>query len=267
MTDSKTTEVVVEADSKKRQLSDDLPSCSAKVVKTETDTYDDLPQLIDASWANAGLKDEFKKPYFKKIVERLNADHASVKKVPVFPPKHLIFEAFRSCPFDQFKVLIVGQDPYMFPGQAEGLCFSVPIDVKVPPSLNTVYEELAEDIPGWKRPTHGNLLKWAKQGVLLLNTTLTVMQGKPLSHAGIGWETFTDAVLKLLNDNTDNKVFLLWGAHAQKKGKLIDGTKHRVLPAAHPSPQAGGKFLKCKHFSKTNMYLKMTGQKAIDWSL
>ncbi len=184
----------------------------------------------------------------------------------VYPSNDNIFRALELTPFETVKVVILGQDPYHGAGQAHGLAFSVQRDVKIPPSLRNIYKELNDDI-GMDIPDHGFLEGWAKQGVLLLNTTLTVEDGKPASHQGRGWEEFTDAIIAQVNDLKRPVVFMLWGAHAQKKSDMIDGQKHLILTASHPSPLSAHRgFLGCKHFSKANNYLKANGQTEINWS-
>lgn len=216
---------------------------------------------IDPSWKEA-LKDEFEKPYFTELTAFVKKEYLSAK---VFPPPKCIFNAFELCPFDNAKVVILGQDPYHGDKQAHGLCFSVPEKVGVPPSLQNIYKEIVQDIGG-TIPNHGNLEHWAKQGVLLLNATLTVRAHTAGSHQGKGWEEFTDAVIKTLSDKKEDLVFLLWGNCARKKGELIDFEKHLVLEAAHPSPfSAYNGFFGCKHFSQTNSYLKKHGRESIHW--
>ncbi|TNF11594.1 MAG: uracil-DNA glycosylase, partial [Vibrionaceae bacterium] len=176
------------------------------------------------------------------------------------------FNAFRFTEFNQVKVVILGQDPYHGPNQAHGLCFSVQPGIKTPPSLVNMYKELAQDIPGFQIPNHGYLKSWAEQGVLLLNTVLTVEQGQAHSHANTGWETFTDRVIDALNQNGQGIVFLLWGSHAQKKGRMIDRQRHHVLMAPHPSPLSAHRgFLGCRHFSQTNQLLEQQGKAPINW--
>ncbi len=188
--------------------------------------------------------------------------------ITVFPPKDEVFNAFKVTPFDEVKVVILGQDPYHGPNQAHGLCFSVKHGVKPPPSLLNMYKELQTDIPGFEIPEHGYLQKWAEQGVLLLNTVLTVEQGQAHSHKHLGWEQFTDKVIKGISDHGDGVVFLLWGSHAQKKGASIDTRKHHVLKAPHPSPLSAHRgFFGCRHFSKTNEILQSGGKTPIDWTL
>lgn len=185
----------------------------------------------------------------------------------VYPPGGEIFAAFDATPFDAVKVVILGQDPYHGPGQAHGLCFSVRPGVPVPPSLDNIYKELARDT-GFVRPDHGCLLPWARRGVLLLNSVLTVEAGQAGSHQGKGWEGFTDHVVDVLNREREHLVFLLWGSYAQKKGAVIDPRRHRVLKAPHPSPLSAHRgFLGCGHFSAANQYLVRTGQAPVDWSL
>lgn len=185
----------------------------------------------------------------------------------VYPPGKDIFAAFDATPFDAVKVVILGQDPYHGPGQAHGLCFSVLPGVPVPPSLLNIYKELETDL-GIARASHGCLLPWARQGVLLLNAVLTVEDGKPGSHQGKGWEGFTDHVVEVLNRDRDGLVFLLWGSYAQKKGAVIDSRRHRILKAPHPSPLSAHRgFLGCKHFSLANQYLARNGEMPIGWAL
>lgn len=216
---------------------------------------------IEPSWKEA-LKDEFEKPYFKELTEFVRGEYLSAK---VFPPPKFIFHAFELCPFDRVRVVILGQDPYHGDGQAHGLCFSVPEKIEMPPSLKNIYIELVSEFGG-KVPKHGNLEHWAKQGVLLLNATLTVRAHTAGSHQGKGWETVTDAAIKTLSDKKEHLVFLLWGNYAKKKSEMIDWEKHLVLEAAHPSPfSAPTGFFGCKHFSQTNAYLKKHGIMPIKW--
>jgi uracil-DNA glycosylase len=219
---------------------------------------------IEESWKKV-LKDEFNKSYFQEIVGFLKVEKAAGKVI--YPPGSLMFNAFNLTPFDNIKAVLLGQDPYHGKGQAHGLCFSVQDGIKPPPSLVNIYKELQSDI-GITRPDHGNLTKWAEQGVLLLNASLTVRAGEPMSHARIGWAEFTDGVIRKVSDQKKGVVFLLWGKFAQEKQALIDETKHRVLKAAHPSPySADHGFFGCKHFSQTNEYLAQEGIDPIDWSL
>jgi uracil-DNA glycosylase len=219
---------------------------------------------IEPGW-KAVLQEEFEKPYFQEIVQFLKLEK-SLGKI-IYPPGSLIFNAFNTTPFDQVKVVLLGQDPYHGPGQAHGLSFSVPDGVPPPPSLQNIFRELQSDI-GMPVPRSGNLTPWARQGVLLLNAYLTVLAGSPMSHAPIGWGTFTDAAIRKVSDLKKNIVFLLWGKFAREKEALIDETRHLVLKAAHPSPFSADKgFFGCRHFSKTNTYLMKNGIDPIDWKL
>ena len=214
-------------------------------------------------WATY-LSDEKNKDYFDSLLSFLNSRVGH----EIYPPRGTWFKAFEYSSFSSTKVVILGQDPYHGDGQAEGLSFSVPKGMGIPPSLRNIYKELDQDDVDFSNPGHGHLENWAKQGVLLLNSVLTVEKNSPASHANQGWEVFTDQVITLLNDNKDNLVFLLWGAYANKKSVLIDSNKHLILSAAHPSPFSAHKgFFGCKHFSKTNSYLKVSNQELIDWSL
>lgn len=218
---------------------------------------------IEASWKEV-LTQEFNKPYFQQVAAHLKTEKAS--GATIYPPGHLIFNAFEQTPFDKLKVVLLGQDPYHGPGQAHGLSFSVPDGVKPPPSLVNIYKELHTDI-GMAIPGTGNLTKWANQGVLLLNAVLTVRANEPASHAKIGWMDFTDAVIRKISAGKEGIVFLLWGRFAQEKQALIDETKHHVLKAAHPSPFSADKgFFGCRHFSKTNDLLRSQSLEAIDWN-
>ncbi len=188
--------------------------------------------------------------------------------VAVYPAACDVFNAFTMTPFEKVRVVILGQDPYHGPEQAHGLCFSVLKGVKPPPSLVNIFKELTQDIDGFERPEHGCLSEWANQGVLLLNTVLTVEKGAPNSHAHLGWESFTDKVIETLNTEKEGIVFLLWGKHAEKKGKMIDRNRHHVMVSTHPSPLSARRgFFGCKHFSKTNQYLIKKGERPIDWCL
>ena len=219
---------------------------------------------IEESWKKV-LKAEFSKPYFPQIPLHLKTEKSQGKLI--YPPGSLIFNAFNTTPFNKVKVVILGQDPYHGAGQAHGLCFSVQNGVPPPPSLVNIFKELQDDI-GIEIPNHGNLTKWAAQGVFLLNASLTVRAGEPMSHSKIGWAAFTDTVIKKISEEKKNVVFLLWGKFAQEKRVLIDETKHCILRSVHPSPlSAYGGFFGCKHFSKTNEYLMGKGIDPIDWSL
>ncbi len=218
---------------------------------------------MEESW-KAILIDEFEKPYFANIKAFLVKEKQAQKTI--YPPGSLIFNAFNTTPIDKVKVVILGQDPYHGPGQAMGLSFSVPQDIRIPASLRRIYKELVTDITGFEMPTHGDLTKWAEQGVFLLNAGLTVEHKKANSHKKAGWHTFTDAVIKKLSDEKTGIVFLLWGNFARKKKELIDSTKHFVLEAPHPSPLARG-FLGCAHFSKCNEILEKAGKTPINWQV
>jgi uracil-DNA glycosylase len=219
---------------------------------------------IEESWKKV-LKEEFDKPYFQHIITFLKAEKATGKII--YPPGPLIFNAFKQTPFDKLKVVLLGQDPYHNKGQAHGLSFSVPDGVPKPPSLVNIFKELHSDL-GIEIPESGNLEKWAKQGVLLLNASLTVRKNEPGSHAKIGWLQFTDSVIKKISDEKRGIVFLLWGKFAQEKQAIIDETKHYVLKAAHPSPySANNGFFGCRHFSLTNELLMKQHKSPIDWKL
>ncbi|MCQ2067030.1 MAG: uracil-DNA glycosylase [Bacteroidaceae bacterium] len=216
---------------------------------------------IEHSWKER-LQEEFDKPYFRMLTDFVRQEYASGV---VYPPARLIFNAFDLCPFDDVKVVIIGQDPYHGPGQAHGLCFSVNEGVQFPPSLNNIFKEIHDDL-GKPIPATGDLTRWERQGVLLLNATLTVRQHQAGSHQGRGWETFTDAVIRKLNDERENLVFILWGSYAQKKGAVIDRSRHLVLQSVHPSPlSAYAGFFGNHHFSKANEWLKEHGMAEIDW--
>lgn len=217
---------------------------------------------IADSWKSR-LSEEFQKEYFRNLIEFVRNEY---KNGVCYPPGKLIFNAFDKCSFEDTRVVILGQDPYHGPGQANGLCFSVNDGIPSPPSLINIFKEINDDL-GKPIPKTGNLERWANQGVLLLNATLTVRAGAAGSHQGKGWEIFTDAVIKCLNDEKDSIVFLLWGKYAQDKGKIIDDKKHFVLRAKHPSPMSAnyGGWFGTKHFSQANNYLKSRGLPAIDW--
>jgi uracil-DNA glycosylase len=218
---------------------------------------------IEAGWKSA-LQTEFGQAYFASIKEHLL--DAKQRNLTVYPPGPLIFNAFKLTPWHEVKVVILGQDPYHNPGEAMGLSFSVPQGVAIPPSLRNIFKEINRDL-ALPVPTTGDLSHWAKQGVLLLNAMLTVEKNKPASHKDIGWQIFTDAVIKVISDQKTGVVFLLWGRFAQSKKTLIDGSKHHILEAAHPSPLARDAFNGCKHFSKTNMLLSQAGKQEIDWTV
>ncbi len=218
---------------------------------------------IESSWKSV-LLDAFNHPTFSQLSQFLHDQKKQGKTI--YPPGKQIFNAFELTPFEEVKVVILGQDPYHGVGQAMGLSFSVPLQVAIPASLKNIYKEIHSDI-GTTIPNHGDLTKWAKQGVFLLNAILTVEASKPASHKDIGWQHFTDQVIRVLSEKREHLVFLLWGNFAKQKKALIDTSKHLVLEAAHPSPLAGGAFFGCKHFSKTNDYLQSIGMEPIEWSL
>ena len=218
---------------------------------------------IEESWKNA-LKDEFDKPYFHDLTEKVRKEYKD-PLVKVYPPGNKIFSAFDTCPFKNTNVVIIGQDPSHGPGQANGLCFSVNPGVKMPPSLVNIFKEVTDDTAA-PFPANGDLTRWAQQGVLLLNSSLTVREGAPTSHSDIGWEEFTDAVVDKLNKEKENLVFILWGSHAIKKGEKIDRSKHLVLTSPHPSPLSAHRgFFGNKHFSKANEYLVSHNKPPIKW--
>lgn len=223
----------------------------------------DITPKIEESWKKA-LWDEFQSPYFSALRDFLVEERS---RYTVYPPGPKIFNAFDSTPLHSVKAVILGQDPYHGKGQAHGLCFSVPQGIQPPPSLVNIFKELHADT-GIALPDHGNLEPWAGRGVMLLNATLTVRASSAGSHQNKGWEQFTDRVIQVISEQRDHVVFLLWGRYAQAKENLIDGGKHLVLKAAHPSPfSAYNGFFGCRHFSKTNTYLASVGQQEIDWSL
>ncbi|PRY53144.1 uracil-DNA glycosylase [Arcticibacter pallidicorallinus] len=224
-----------------------------------------MTALINESW-RAVLADEFEKPYMKNLRAFLQREKQEGKVI--FPPGPLIFNAFDHTPFEEVKVVILGQDPYHGNGQAHGLSFSVHKGVGIPPSLRSIYKELQSDISGFVIPQHGELTQWADQGVLLLNATLTVRKAEPASHHKKGWEIFTDQVIRTLSEKRSGVIFLLWGKNAQAKIPLIDEKKHTILTAAHPSPySAYNGFFGCRHFSKTNEILKNQGKTPINWQI
>ncbi|AQS39941.1 Uracil-DNA glycosylase [Shewanella psychrophila] len=220
---------------------------------------------VHLNW-NTFIEAESRLGYYQKLQEFVQDERNSDKAI--FPPREEVFTAFERTPLDKVRVVIIGQDPYHGPSQAHGLCFSVKHGVKIPPSLVNMYKELVTDIPGFKTPDHGHLSSWADQGVLMLNTVLTVEQGKAHSHAKSGWETFTTNALKQLNEQEAPIVFILWGAHAIKKGKVITSLHHHILSGPHPSPLSAYRgFFGCEHFSKTNALLTSLGTKPIDWQV
>ncbi len=218
---------------------------------------------IEPSWKEV-LSSEFDKPYFAALAAALHAEKEA--GATIYPPGRLIFNAFELTPFDKVRVVILGQDPYHRPGEAEGLSFSVPEGVQLPPSLKNIYKEISADTGLDLSRKSGSLRGWAEQGVFLLNSILTVRAAEAASHSKLGWQTFTDAVIKAISDGKSGVVFLLWGRFARDKKVLIDTSRHYVLEAAHPSPLAGGAFFGCRHFSKTNEILSAEGFEPIDWS-
>ena len=216
---------------------------------------------IEQSWKQV-LQPEFDKPYFARLADFVRSEY---RQYTVYPPASLIFNAFNNCPFHEVKVVLIGQDPYHEPGQAHGLCFSVNDGVAFPPSLANIFRELNADL-GVPIPTSGNLTRWARQGVLLLNATLTVREHQAGSHQKQGWEQFTDAVISLLSRKRENLVFILWGSYAQSKAQLIDSSRHCILRSAHPSPLSAYRgFFGNHHFSLTNDYLTKHGKRPVDW--
>jgi uracil-DNA glycosylase len=216
---------------------------------------------LEKSW-KARIEGEFEKSYFKQLRSFVREEY---EQGEVYPPSSSIFRAFDMCPFEKVKVIILGQDPYHGPGQANGLCFAVNDGVRLPPSLMNIYKEIVSDLGG-EIPSMGNLENWASQGVLLLNATLTVKARTAGSHQNKGWEDFTDTVIKKLSDEREGLIFMLWGKYAQNKGAVIDEAKHLVMKAPHPSPfSAHSGFFGCKHFSKANAYLEKKGERKIDW--
>ncbi|XP_059656430.1 uracil-DNA glycosylase, mitochondrial [Cornus florida] len=253
-----------------------LRICSERVSKSTTAEgvgYVKLEELlVEETWLEA-LPGELQKPYATKLCTFVESEicgdssGGGGSRIPIYPPQHLIFNALNTTPFDRVKVVIIGQDPYHGPGQAMGLSFSVPEGMKVPSSLVNIYKELLQDLC-CTIPSHGNLEKWAIQGVLLLNAVLTVRQHQPNSHAKKGWEQFTDSVIKTISQKKRGVVFLLWGNYAQAKSRLIDETKHHVLKAAHPSGFSANRgFFGCRHFSRTNQILEKMGSSPVDWQL
>ena len=217
----------------------------------------------EQSWKKA-LAEEFDKPYFRELVAELHREKQA--GITVYPPGGSIFKAFDLCPLDKVKVVILGQDPYHNPGQAMGLSFSVPEGVAAPPSLKNIFKEIESDL-GIRMSGSTDLTPWARQGVLLLNSVLTVRAGAAASHSGLGWQEFTDAVIRIISETQDGVVFLLWGNYAKTKAPLIDISRHHILAAAHPSPLARGAFFGCRHFSRANEILEYEGKSPIDWKL
>ena len=216
---------------------------------------------IEESWKRR-LSNEFEEPYFQELTDFVRQEYTTKQ---IFPPGKLIFHAFEQSPFDKTKVVILGQDPYHGPGQAHGLCFSVPEGIDLPPSLQNIFKEISQDLR-LPAPSNGNLDRWAAQGVLLLNATLTVQANRAGSHQNKGWEIFTDRVIRILAEEKEHLVFILWGSFAQKKGEFIDRSRHLVLSSPHPSPLSSYRgFFGNKHFSKTNQYLERHGIKPIQW--
>jgi uracil-DNA glycosylase len=218
------------------------------------------PVRIDQSWSQR-LRGEFEQPYFTALRGFVRDEYATQR---IFPPATHIFRAFDECPFERVKVVILGQDPYHGAGQANGLCFAVSSNIPVPPSLQNIFKEIESDLgrPASRDP---DLSRWARQGVLLLNATLTVREGLAGSHQGKGWEQFTDAAIRALSDEREGLVFMLWGNYARRKGANIDRAKHLVLESAHPSPLSAQRFFGCRHFSKANAYLEVHAQPPIEW--
>lgn len=262
---------------KTKGTDDKEPELSEKRIKFESSTAENkinspsnkcddncqicsLESYMDSNWRTL-LNSEFKKEYFTTLKQKL---HGSTQ---FFPPLNQIFNFSKFTDFNNIKVVILGQDPYHNPGQAMGLAFSVPRGVPVPPSLRNIYSELSEDIENFKIPKHGDLTSWAKQGVLLLNDTLTVSKNMPGSHSNYGWKHLTSKILELINIKLENVVFILWGNHARSKASLINRNKHLVLEAAHPSPMSVSLFRGCRHFSKANEYLVSHQKLPIDWAL
>lgn len=235
-------------------------SLPPQLARLEGTDFDFFP---DGEWKDA-LREEFSKPYFEKLMKFVAAER---KAKTVFPPQADVFSAFRYTPLPGVKAVILGQDPYINPGEAHGLCFSVRRGVKVPPSLNRIYTVLKSTVPGFVQPKHGFLEEWARSGVFMPNATLTVEKGKSNSHAKAGWQTFTDAVIATVNRRCENVVFILWGKFAQKKAAMIDRSRHLVLEGPHPSPLAGSAFLSCNHFAEANKYLVDHGKQPIDWKI
>ncbi len=219
---------------------------------------------MEESWRQL-LHREFEQDYFAKIKAAILKDKQ--EKITVYPPGSRIFNAFNTTPFDDVKIVILGQDPYHQPGQAMGLSFSVPQNTRIPPSLQNIYKELARSIEGFTIPHHGDLSPWAQQGVFLLNAVLTVRQAQAASHSKIGWQQFTDAVISAISEHKEGVIFMLWGNFAKNKAALIDESKHHILTSVHPSPLAGGAFIGCNHFKEANEILIRQKQTPIHWQV
>lgn len=222
-----------------------------------------MTELLPEDWKSA-LKPEFQLPYFAALEKAVDLAY---KTSTIYPPREFLFEAFRLCPLNSLRVVIIGQDPYHGPSQAHGLSFSVNPGIRFPPSLRNIFKELLTDQPGYEVPLQGDLRPWAQQGVLLLNAILTVQAGLPGSHAKLGWEHFTDQVIRHISNSCEHVVFLLWGNFAGSKSALIDSSRHLILRAAHPSPLARGAFFGSRPFSQANEYLARHQQKTINWQL
>ncbi|GLD98988.1 hypothetical protein PINS_up007706 [Pythium insidiosum] len=276
-TDAEQSEAAVEAAAESTDASADAPASAEGAAKPEkelvkeplphkfSNLHHNVPILMHESW-HAQLADEFKRPYFKSLVQFLTTEEN--KKKTLYPSPENVFAALRDCAFDSLKVVILGQDPYHGPNQAHGLSFSVLPGIQPPPSLVNIYKEAMSDV-GISKPTHGCLSCWSKQGVLMLNTVLTVRRGEPNSHKGQGWEKLTDAVIMRINKHAENVVFLLWGKPAQTKGAIINSSKHLIIKSSHPSPLGATKtnepFIGSKCFSRANAYLEKHGKDPIDW--
>ncbi|KAG6502239.1 hypothetical protein ZIOFF_042128 [Zingiber officinale] len=258
----------VDADRSLSRWKRNLSICSERIATrkgTHSDPYVKLGDLlIEETWLEA-LPGELQKPYAQNLCRFVEMEMRG--SVPIYPPPHLIFNALHLTSFDEVKAVIIGQDPYHGPGQAMGLAFSVPEGIKIPSSLRNMFKELQQDV-GCSLPSHGNLERWALQGILLLNTALTVREHQANSHAKKGWEMFTDAIIQTISQRKTGVIFLLWGNSAQVKSRLIDESKHHILKAAHPSGLSANRgFFGCRHFSQTNKILKRLGLSPIDWQL